>query len=133
MLLTLCYFQNGGFSSVPINVPTLRVRLKTSSRIAELSQHEADGGELQEGEAAAVEIFPVLGEAAAAIEPSNRAFYDPTLGKLYETLGAVGSFDDFGFEIGQDFGEPVGKNWTLIGAVGKQLLKEWKLAEQRGK
>jgi len=58
----------------------LRVRLKTSSRIAELSQHEADGGELQEGEAAAVEIFPVLGEAAAAIEPSNRAFYDPTLG-----------------------------------------------------
>ena|SRR5580692_3164360 len=58
----------------------LRVRLKTSSRIAELSQHEADGGELQEGEAAAVEIFPVLGETAAAIEPSNRAFYDPTLG-----------------------------------------------------
>ena len=30
-------------------------------------------------------------------------------------------------------GEPVGKNRTLIGAVGKQLLKEWKLAEQRGK
>src|SRR5271155_4437800 len=40
--------------------------------------------------------------------------------------------DDFGFEIGQDFGEPVGKNWTLIGAVGKQLLEEWKLAKQRG-
>ena len=38
------------------------------------------------------------------------------------------SFDDFGFEIGQDFGEPVGKNWTLIGAVGKQLLKEWNSA-----
>ena len=34
--------------------------------------------------------------------------------------------------MGQEFGEPVGKNWTLIGAVGKQLLKEWKLAEQRG-
>jgi hypothetical protein len=44
----------------------------------------------------------------------------------------VGSFDDFSFETGQDFGEPIGKNWTLIGAVGKQLLKEWKLAEQRG-
>jgi hypothetical protein len=36
----------------------LRVRLKTSSRIAELSQHEADGGEFQEGKTAAVEIFP---------------------------------------------------------------------------
>jgi hypothetical protein len=71
------------FEFQPLNFSTpnfLRVRLKTSSRIAELSQHEADGGELQEGEAAAVEIFPVLGETAAAIEPSNRAFYDPTLG-----------------------------------------------------
>ena len=44
----------------------------------------------------------------------------------------IGSFDDLGFEIGQDSGEPVRKNRTLIGAVGKQLLKEWKLAEQRG-
>jgi hypothetical protein len=44
----------------------------------------------------------------------------------------VRSFDDFGFEMGQDFSEPVGKNRALIGAVGKQLLKEWKLAKQRG-
>jgi hypothetical protein len=28
--------------------------------------------------------------------------------------------------------EPVGKNWTLIGAVCKQFLQEWKLAKQRG-
>ena len=38
----------------------------------------------------------------------------------------------FGLETAKDFGEPVGKNWTLIGAVGKQLLEEWKLAKQRG-
>ena len=44
----------------------------------------------------------------------------------------IGSFDNLGLEIGQDFGEPVRKNRTLIGAVGKQFLKEWKLAEQRG-
>src|SRR6266852_9658064 len=30
---------------------------------------------------------------------------------------ASGSFDDFGFETRQDFGEPVGKNRPLIGAV----------------
>ena len=58
----------------------LRVRLKTSARITKLSQHEADGGEFQEREGIAVEIFPVLGEAAATIEPGNRAFDDPTLG-----------------------------------------------------
>jgi hypothetical protein len=51
---------------------------------------------------------------------------------LHESFGTVRSFDDFSFEIGQDFSEPVGKNWTLIRAVGKQLLKEWKLAKKRG-
>jgi hypothetical protein len=58
----------------------LRVRLKTFSRITELSQHDADGGEFQECEGVAIEIFPVLGEAAATVEPRNRAFDDPTLG-----------------------------------------------------
>jgi len=58
----------------------VRVRLKTCSRIAELSQHEADGGEFQEGKTAAVEIFPVLGETAAAVQPSDRTLDDPTLG-----------------------------------------------------
>ena len=51
----------------------VRVRLKTSARVTKLSQHEADGGEFQEREGIAVEIFPVLGEAAATIEPGNRA------------------------------------------------------------
>ncbi len=43
----------------------------------------------------------------------------------------IGSFDDFGFETGQNLGERIVKNRPLIGAVGKQLLKEWKLTEQR--
>jgi len=38
----------------------------------------------------------------------------------------IGTFDDLGFEKRQDFGERAGKNRPLIGAVGKQLLKEWK-------
>ena len=59
---------------------SLRVRLKTSARITKLSQHEADGGEFQEREGIAVEIFPVFGEAAATVEPGNRALDDPTLG-----------------------------------------------------
>ena len=81
-MAVMVFSQPNRAAAIPrrIRLSELRVQLKTSSRIAELSQHEADGGELQEGEAAAVEIFPVLGETAAAIEPSNRAFYDPTLG-----------------------------------------------------
>jgi hypothetical protein len=44
----------------------------------------------------------------------------------------IGPADDFCFQIGQDFGEPIRKNRALIGAVGKQRLEERKLAEQRG-
>ena len=43
----------------------------------------------------------------------------------------IGSFDNFGFETGQNLGERVAKNRPLIGAVGKQFLEEWKLTEQR--
>ena len=60
--------------------PILRVRLKTSTRITELSQHEADRREFQKRECVAVEIFPVLGEASATVEPRNRTFDDPALG-----------------------------------------------------
>lgn len=44
----------------------------------------------------------------------------------------IGSFDDFGFETRQDFGERVGKSRPLIGAVGEQLLEEWKPTSYRG-
>jgi len=43
----------------------------------------------------------------------------------------IGSFDDFGFETRQYFGEGITEDWSLIGAVGKQLHEEWKLTEQR--
>jgi hypothetical protein len=43
----------------------------------------------------------------------------------------IGPFDDFGFETGQNLGERVAKDRPLIGAVGEQLLEEWKLTEQR--
>ena len=44
----------------------------------------------------------------------------------------TGTFDDFGFNTRQDFGERVAENRPLIGTVGKQLCKEWKPTEQRG-
>jgi len=43
----------------------------------------------------------------------------------------IGSFDDFGFETRQYFGEGITEDWSLIGAVGKQLFEEWELTEQR--
>ena len=43
----------------------------------------------------------------------------------------IGSFDDFGFDTGEDFGKRTAKNRPLIGTVGKQLRKEWKPTEHR--
>ena len=43
----------------------------------------------------------------------------------------IGTFDDFGFEARQDFGERRGKKPPLIGAVGEQPPQEWKLTKQR--
>ena len=43
----------------------------------------------------------------------------------------LGSFDDFGFETGQNLGDRVAEHRPLIGAVGKQFLEEWKPTEQR--
>ena len=50
---------------------------------------------------------------------------------MHEAFRLLGSSDDFGFEIGKDFGERVAENRPLIGAVGKQFLEEWKPIEQR--
>src|ERR1019366_7379711 len=55
---------------------SIRVRPISSSRVTKLSQHEADRGEFQEREGIAVEIFPILGEAAATVEPRNGALDD---------------------------------------------------------
>jgi hypothetical protein len=50
---------------------------------------------------------------------------------LYEPLGLRRSFDDFGFDTGQEFGERIAKDWPLISVVGKQFLQERKLTKQR--
>ena len=110
--------------------PILSVRPQTLSRIAEFSQHKADGSELEEGERVAIEVFPVFGESAAAIEPGDGTLNNPTLGQHDKALDKIGSFDDFGFEMGQDGGQRDAKDRPLVGAVGEQLLKKGEQTEQ---
>src|ERR1039457_4997744 len=69
--------------------PLLRVRPISSSRITEFSQHEANGCEAQEDQAAEVEIFPVLGKPAATIEPRNGALDDPSTRQNDEAFGPI--------------------------------------------
>ena len=111
-------------------VPSLRVRPETLCRITEFSEHESNGRELDEGERVAVEVLPVLGQSAAAVEPGDGAFDHPTPGLDDEALHPIGSLDDLGLEIGQDAGQGAVKDRPLIGAVGEQFPEKGKQTEQ---
>ena len=108
----------------------LRVRPETLCRITEFSEHESNGRELDEGERVAVEVLPVLGQSAAAVEPGDGAFDHPTPGLDDEALHPIGSLDDLGLEIGQDAGQGAVKDRPLIGAVGEQFPEKGKQTKQ---
>ena len=55
----------------------LSVRPGSLSRIADPSHHETGGRELEEGKRVTVEIFPILGQPAAAVEPRQGTFDSP--------------------------------------------------------
>ena len=109
----------------------LRVRPETLCRITEFSEHESNGRELDEGERVAVEVLPVLGQSAAAVEPGDGAFDHPTPGLDDEALHPIGSLDDLGLEIGQDAGQGAVKDRPLIGAVGEQFPEKGKTDRTR--
>ena len=113
-----------------IHIAVLRVRPETLCRITEFSEHESNGRELDEGERVAVEVLPVLGQSAAAVEPGDGAFDHPTPGLDDEALHPIGSLDDLGLEIGQDAGQGAVKDRPLIGAVGEQFPEKGKQTEQ---
>ena len=129
--LAKIYFKRGlAYGRYFKNAEALRVRPETLCRITEFSEHESNGRELDEGERVAVEVLPVLGQSAAAVEPGDGAFDHPTPGLDDEALHPIGSLDDLGLEIGQDAGQGAVKDRPLIGAVGEQFPEKGKQTEQ---
>ena len=127
------YVNRLGLNTAPCcreHMKDLRVRPETLCRITEFSEHESNGRELDEGERVAVEVLPVLGQSAAAVEPGDGAFDHPTPGLDDEALHPIGSLDDLGLEIGQDAGQGAVKDRPLIGAVGEQFPEKGKQTEQ---
>lgn len=102
---------------------------ETLSDLTELSEHEAYGGELEESERIAVEVLPVLGQSAAAIEPGDAALDDPALGQRDEASAPIGPLDDLGFEMREDAGQRTVKQRPFIGAVGEHLSQEGEQVE----
>ena len=59
------------------------------------SEHEADHRKMDVGDGETCPVFLVLGEAAAATEPCEGTFDDPSLGQNLETDRMIGALDDF--------------------------------------
>ena len=98
--------------------------------ITKFSEHQADRGETQECQGIAGEVFKVLGQSPASVEPGEGAFDNPTLWENLEAFGVIRPFDDFDFEVWKRFGRSLLKDRPLISAIGEELLQKRIHAEQ---
>jgi hypothetical protein len=79
-----------------------------------------------------VAIFPVLGEPATPVEPSDGALDDPALGFDDEAFDGVGTFDDFDLKVRHGSRDATQEDWAGVGTVCEQLTQEGELPEQSG-
>ena len=77
---------------------------------------------MQEGEPFAVEIFPILGEPSAAVEPGDGAFHDPSFWQDGEGV-QFGALDDFDNPAAGAGGGQC-RARTLIACVGEDTQNE---------
>ncbi len=99
--------------------------------LTELSDHQADGGPAQEGESAAVETLPILGQPAAAIEPGDGAFDNPALGQDEEPLCRIAALDDREADLAAEAAQGALELRPLVAAVGVELAQERMQAKKR--
>ncbi len=120
--------------TLPRREPFGRLRVRPGSRlsIAKPSEHQANGGELQERQCVARLVLPVLGQAATSVEPGEGAFDHPSAWQHDEAFGCVRPLDDLHLEFGHDLGNPVLEHRTLVTGVGEDLAQERVEAEQGG-
>src|SRR3954466_13251237 len=99
--------------------------------VRELSEHKANGSQVQEGESLAAEALPVLGQPTAAVQPSYGAFDNPALRQDREALGLIGPLDDLHPDAAADASQTRLELRPLIAAVGVKLEQKRIQAKQR--
>ena len=77
------------------------------------------------------QIFEVLGEPAAAAEPGEGAFDNPTLGQYSKALRLIGALNDLYLEPRPNFGQRFFELRSLITAIGEELFEKREEAKQR--
>jgi hypothetical protein len=71
-----------------------------------------------------VQAFPVLGQTATSVEPSDGSLNDPAFGQDGKGLRIVGPLDDFHVHLPQDTFHGTLKLWPLVTTVGIELQQE---------
>ena len=69
-------------------------------------------------------VLEVLGEATAAIEPSQSALDYPAHWQDHKAVRLIRSFHDLDREVWQNLGHGCGELWSLIAGIGEQLHQE---------
>jgi hypothetical protein len=87
---------------------------------------------VEESEGVVVEVLPILGEPATAVEPGDGALDNPALGFHDKAFDVVGAFDDFDLQVRHDGHDAALEDRAGIGTVGEQLPQERELPEQSG-
>src|SRR5271166_6093573 len=108
----------------------LRVHPRSSAALTKLSGHQPDGCPAQEGKTVSVQTLPVLGQAAAPVEPADRPFDDPAFGQHHELAG-VGPFDDLDVDLLASPLHAVPELRPLVAAIGVELQQKREQTEQR--
>ena len=79
-----------------------------------------------------VAVFPVLGKAAASVEPGDGPLNDPAFGFDDKAFGTIRAFDNLDHQAAHRFVGAVPEDRSGIGAVGEQFAQERELSEQGG-
>ena len=85
---------------------------------------------MQESERLSVEVLPILGQSSTTTEPGKGSFDDPASRQDLEAFRRIGTLDDFRLEAWQSFLLRRAKDWSLISAIGEQLLQKREPSEQ---
>src|SRR5271165_5021464 len=98
----------------------IRVHPRSFAVLTNLSGHQPDGCPAQEGETVSIQTLPILGQAAAAVEPADRPFDDSAFGQHHELAG-VGPFDDLDVDLLANPLHAVPELRPLEAAIGVEL------------
>ena len=71
-----------------------------------------------------ITVLPVLGEAAATIEPGDSTFDNPASGQDFEAYGLIGSLYYLDRQVGKKRGNSFVQARPLIAAVGEEFAQK---------